>query len=188
MTDRKLSPQEAAFARAYVVTREAKAAAVKAGYSEKSAKVAGCRLLKRKHVRDEVSRLESLGQRAVNRLITDSAKTADRSLAVDSDGISAEIRAEIDKDLLAATTRAYILATVREYFEICAGRKQRTVTKFKRSKVGQVPESFEIKMFDPNPTAATAAAVLLLAQPEISGPKLQVAPQSDDHLEDLKNF
>lgn len=58
MGDGKLSPKQKAFALAYVELKEGKAAAIKAGYPEKTAEVRASQLLRILKVRDEVKRLE----------------------------------------------------------------------------------------------------------------------------------
>jgi phage terminase small subunit len=55
----KLSPKEKAFALAYVELREGKAAAIKAGYSAKTAESKASQLLRIIKVADEIKRLQS---------------------------------------------------------------------------------------------------------------------------------
>lgn len=56
-TERKLTPQQMLFCREYVIDRNATQAAIRAGYSEKTAPEQGSRLLSYANVRAEVDRL-----------------------------------------------------------------------------------------------------------------------------------
>jgi phage terminase small subunit len=73
----KLSPKERAFARAYVELNEGKAAAIKAGYSKKTAEVKASQLLRIVKVKLEIKRLiEKLDNSALM-----SVEEADRRLS-----------------------------------------------------------------------------------------------------------
>jgi hypothetical protein len=177
---KKLSLPEAAFARYYVMDtgRDAKAAAIKAGYSENGAAVQGHRLLQRPHVIKEIQRLEALSLKQsgmISSLLTDANATADRSVPAALQSIAEEIRQESDAAVIASLARAYVLAGLKENFDICLGRKKRTLIRFKKTadENGKQVETAEpYHVFDPNPSAANAAAALLLAAPEISGAKV----------------
>jgi len=54
-----MNDKQAAFAREYAVDRNAKQAAIRAGYSAATAEVQGCRLLRNVQVRAEINRLEA---------------------------------------------------------------------------------------------------------------------------------
>ena len=66
---KSLSPRERSFALNYIVSRDAKAAALKAGVSAVSAKQIGHRMMGRPRVREEIARLERLSARQVQRFL-----------------------------------------------------------------------------------------------------------------------
>lgn len=179
MTNRKLSPQEAAFCRAYVLecSRDAKAAAIKAGYSENGAAVQGHRLLQRPHVRIEIARLEGEALKrsgTISSLLTDANRAANPEEPAAPGSIAEELRNETDANMIAVLGRAYVLAAVRENLDICLGRRKRrmmrTVTQIVEEDGKKVKRKVEVEVeiYDPNPSAANAAAVILLNAPEIS--------------------
>ncbi|MBN8294559.1 terminase small subunit [Rhodobacter sp. NTK016B] len=66
-----LNPQHAAFAREYIVDYNAKNAAIRAGYSERTAKNQGYRLLQREDIQREISRLERLAEERAEKKVDD---------------------------------------------------------------------------------------------------------------------
>lgn len=182
MTPRKLSLQEAAFCRAYVLDcdRNGAEAARKAGYSVKGASVASAKLMRRQHVRDEIARLEGEVLKrtgTVNQLLASVSAGADRSEPASPGSIADQIRNETDANVIAALARAYVLAAVKENLDICLGRRKRRTMKSETVLVEDTDTGkkvkrkvlVEIEIYDPNPSAANAAAVILLNAPEISG-------------------
>ena len=167
---RKLSPQEAAFCRHYVMdgARNGADAARAAGYSVKTAKMAASRMLKRPQVKAEIARLEAEAlkhTKQVNSLMTSVNQGADRSKPAAPGSIAQQIRSETDADQIAILTRAAILAIVYENLEICAGRRLRKMTLKPK---GAKAKAVVIEFTDPNPSAANQAALILLAAPEIA--------------------
>jgi hypothetical protein len=188
--NRKLSPQEAAFCRAYVLEcdRNGAEAARKAGYAEGSARISAAKLLKRPHVMAEIRRLEAEALKRsglVSNLLTSANVGADRSTPTSPGSIADQIRTETDADMIAATARAYILAVVKRNMEICAGERKRTVSRRVKGEI------INEEVYDPNPSAANQAAQILLAAPEISGKGNEAATPEDARTalrEALKEF
>lgn len=192
MSNRKLSPQEAAFCRYYILDcdRDAKSAAIKAGYADGSAKQSGYRLLQRPHIKEEIARLEADALRrsgVVISLMTAADQTADRTVPTVVGSIASQIREETDVNIIAALARASILAIVFENLEICVGRRQRKIT----VKPKKADDPTTVEVYDPNPSAANQAAQILLAAPEISGKGNEAATPEDARIalrEALKEF
>jgi hypothetical protein len=164
------SGRELAFARRYVLSRNATKAAIQAGYARTSAHVAGHRLLRRPHVRHEIERLEAKALRdaaQITTMIRNANEAATNAMGIDP-AEAARQRLEADADTVASTTRIHILAALIENLNISLGRQKRLVTRFRtvKGRAGEpdVAEAFDVGIFDPNPYAANATAVILLKE------------------------
>jgi phage terminase small subunit len=165
-----LSGRELAFARRFIISRNATKAAAEAGYAKTSAHVAGHRLLQRPHVRDEIERLEAKALRdaaQITTLIRNANEAATSAIGVGPAEASRE-RLEVDADTVASTTRIHILAALIESLEVSLGRRKRLVSRLRtaRGKAGEPDriEAFNVEIFDPNPHAANATAAILLKE------------------------
>lgn len=168
--ERMISGRELAFARRYVLSRNATKAAIEAGYAKTSAHVAGHRVLQRAHVREEIERLETKALRdaaQIASLIRNANEAATNTMSLDPAEAACR-RLEADADTVASTTRTHILAALIENLNISLGRQKRLVTRFKtvKGQTGEpgVTEAYDVEIFDPNPHAANATAVILLKE------------------------
>lgn len=178
--NRKLTAKEEAFCRHYVEQglQNARAAAIKAGYGERSAHVTASQLLKKESIQREIARLAG-GARGLAVTIIDAATDAANSARKAATINPEAVRAAEDADLAISRglNRAYVVAGLIDNFEMALGRKSKRLTRVitKRVKeddgtISTTVEAVQVEVFEVDHAGANRAGELLLQQCEPDPP------------------
>lgn len=170
--NRPLTPKERAFCEHFVAQgcTNGTQAAIKAGYSAKSAAVTASRLRADPRIQAEIERLKGPVKSAALVVIDaalGAARMAREGQPVDPHLIAA--REEAERDVAAGLNRAYVIAGLIDLYEICLARRPVKTTKVVRKVekgadgiVSIAYEGIQIDTFQVDSAGARGAADLLI--------------------------
>jgi phage terminase small subunit len=169
---RQLTALQAKFARHYAQSHNGADAARKAGYSPRTARIAGSRLLARPHVRSEVARLCLAHPASAARVPTHAKEEVNVISAevddFDSAATAARILEEMSETIAEQLARHWLVSTLIRNIKMgmteIPVRQTRVRTRRKRADGSVYYETTVIEVYERDAAAVVASAKLLLEE------------------------